>query len=229
MRSPFRNLPRLSPATAFARQLGMYALLSGLIAAAALSLHGAMPAIRFAPALADFGVGLLAVVAYAAYNALFPALLSATAAGRSLLGLLAERNRTLFGKLPLWTMLLMAALAGVSEEVLFRGWLQPLAGLWIASSLFALVHFPPNRYDWRHPATWAMVLLYLPVGLFLGWLYRWRGNLFAPMIAHALSDSLGLFALLLARTAQVAERSSSSMRPSATSSRDCSGPNEKRV
>ncbi len=201
MKSPFLELPTLRPATAFARQLGMYALLSVAIATAALLLRGALPRIRIAPALADFGLGLAGIVAYAAYNALFPVLLSATAAGRELLALLATRNQTLFGKLPLWTMLLMAALAGVCEEILFRGWLQPLFGLWLASFLFALVHFPPNRYAWRHPATWAMVALYFPVGLALGWLYLWRANLLAPMVAHALSDSLGLFALSRVRAA----------------------------
>ena len=199
MRSPFRDLPELRPATAFARQAGMYALLFGLIAAAALLLRGALPALHFAPRLADFGLGLAGIVAYTAYNAAFPALLSASAPGRALLTLLAQRNQTLFGKLPLWTLLPMAVLAGVCEEVLFRGWLQPLAGLWLASFLFALVHFPPNRYAWSHPATWAMVALYFPVGLALGWLYLWRDNLMAPMVAHALSDSLGLFALSRAR------------------------------
>ena len=201
MSTPFRDLPTLRPASAFARQLGMYAVLFAAMATAAFLLRGALPAIRLAPTPADFGIGLAGIVVYAAYNALFPALLSATAAGRALLALLATRNQTLFGKLPLWTMLLMAALAGVCEEVLFRGWLQPIAGLGLASFLFALVHFPPNRYAWRHPATWAMVALYFPVGLALGWLYQWRGNLLAPIVAHALSDALGLFALSRTRAA----------------------------
>lgn len=199
--TPFLELPELRPAGAFARQLGMYALLFALVFAVALLMRGGLPALRFAPAPADLGLGLAGIVVYAAYNALFPALFSLTAAGRSLLALLAARNRTLFGKLPLWTMLVMAALAGVCEEVLFRGWLQPLLGVWLASFLFALVHFPPHRYRWAHPATWAMVLLYVPVGLALGFLYAWRGNLLAPMVAHALSDSLGLFALWRARAA----------------------------
>lgn len=192
MRSPFRDLPALRPAGAFARQGGMYALLLVLLLIAA---RGKLPPIRFRLSLAEAGVGLAGIVAYAAYNALFPALLSMSGRGRALLALLARRNRTLFGKLPLWTLLLMAALAGICEEVIFRGWLQPMAGLWLASFLFALVHFPPNRYAWRHPATWAMVALYFPVGLALGWLYQWRGNLLAPIVAHALSDALGLFAL----------------------------------
>jgi membrane protease YdiL (CAAX protease family) len=173
----------------------MYALLAAVISGAALLWRGALPALHFRLSATEAGIGLSGIVVYAAYNALFPALLSQSAAGRSLLALLATRNRTLFGKLPLWTMLLMALLAGVCEEVLFRGWLQPLTGLWLASFVFALVHFPPNRYAWSHPATWAMVALYFPVGLALGWLYTWRGNLLAPVVAHALSDALGLFAL----------------------------------
>jgi len=37
------------------------------------------------------------------------------------------------------------------------------------------------------------------VDLFVGWLYAWRGNLLAPILMHALSDSLGL--LFISRAA----------------------------
>jgi membrane protease YdiL (CAAX protease family) len=151
-----------------------------------------VPAARFAFTITDLGLGLVGVVAYAVYNALFASALQASRAGSVLLGWMARRNSTLFGRLPLSTMFVMAALAGPCEELIFRGWLQPVAGLWTTSAVFAVLHFLPNRYKWSHPVTWGMVALYFPVGLAVGWLYEWRANLLGPMVMHSLSDSLGL-------------------------------------
>jgi membrane protease YdiL (CAAX protease family) len=159
--------------------------------------RGSVPAARFALTITDFGLGLVGVVAYAVYNALFASVLRVSRAGSVLLGWMARRNSTLFGRLPLSAMFVMAALAGPCEELIFRGWLQPVAGLWTTSAVFAVLHFLPNRYKWSHLVTWGMVALYFPVGLAVGWLYEWRANLLGPVVMHSLSDSLGL--LFLAR------------------------------
>lgn len=195
--SPFRELPRLTPAGALARQLGSYVALGAAVAVFAWLVHGAVPRARLAFTFGDLGLGLAGVAFYVLYNATFSTALRATARGKALLGWMARRNSTLFGKLPLSAMFVMAALAGPFEELIFRGWLQPVVGLWIASALFAVLHFLPNRYKWSHPMTWGMVALYFPVGLVVGWLYLWRGNLLGPIVMHSLSDSLGL--LFLAR------------------------------
>ena len=86
---------------------------------------------------------------------------------------------------------LVAALAGLGEEALFRGVLQsavgaaagPGAGLVAASLLFGAAHFLSRAY----------ALLATLFGLFLGGLYLWSGNLLVPAAAHAAYD----FALLL--------------------------------
>jgi membrane protease YdiL (CAAX protease family) len=192
--SPFIELPTLSPAGALARQLISYAVLGAAVAALAYAVRGSLPPIGFELSLADLGLGFAGVVAYAAYNAAISLLLRRT----SIIGWLGRRNQTIFGKLPLWTMFLMAAIAGVGEEIIFRGWLQPIAGLFVTSALFAVLHFLPNRFKWSHPATWGMIAVYFPVGLAVGWLYLWRGNLLGPIVLHALGDSLGL--LFLARS-----------------------------
>jgi membrane protease YdiL (CAAX protease family) len=202
--SPFRELPRLSVAGALARQLGSYAVLAAAIVALARSLPGGLPQPRFAFGIADLALGMGAVLAYVLYNVMFSAALGSTGRGKKLLGWMARRNLTVFGKLPLRAMLVMAALAGLCEEVIFRGWLQPLAGLWVTSALFAVLHFLPNRYKWSHPVTWGMIALYFPVGVGIGALYAWRENLLAPIVAHWLSDSLGL--LFLSRAAASAGR-----------------------
>jgi membrane protease YdiL (CAAX protease family) len=89
-------------------------------------------------------------------------------------------------------LLLLAILAGIGEELLFRGLIQtwlsqrvpnPVSIL-VASVLFGLVHFATSTY--------AMVAGVM--GLYLGVLFVLQGNLFAPIVTHALYD---LVALLL--------------------------------
>lgn len=91
----------------------------------------------------------------------------------------------------------VSVLAGVGEEALFRGVLQPLAGRWLGpaaglllvSFLFALVH-AVNR---------AYLLVTLVMGLYLGGLYLWRESLLAPITCHAAYDLLALTYLLRIR------------------------------
>jgi membrane protease YdiL (CAAX protease family) len=43
---------------------------------------------------------------------------------------------------PIW----ISLFAGVGEEILFRGAIQPLRGLWLTSAIFCLLHIEPNQY-----------------------------------------------------------------------------------
>lgn len=86
--------------------------------------------------------------------------------------------------------IVVSLLAGVGEELLFRGVLQEgltqsfgaAAGLVGASVLFGAAH-------WITP---AYALLATGMGLYLGGLYLWSGNLLVPMLAHALYDFIAL-------------------------------------
>jgi membrane protease YdiL (CAAX protease family) len=97
---------------------------------------------------------------------------------------------------------MVAVLAGVSEELLFRGviqtklaiWTTPLAGLVITSILFGLAHALSKAYF-----VFAVV-----VGLFLGWLTLQYNDLVAPMVAHGVYDFLAL--VYLSRTAATRAR-----------------------
>jgi membrane protease YdiL (CAAX protease family) len=82
--------------------------------------------------------------------------------------------------------LLMAAASGFSEELLFRGALQPRVGLLVASVLFGAVHFMPRRevLPWTGFATLS--------GLLFGWLFEWTGNLVAPIVAHTVVNAVNL-------------------------------------
>jgi membrane protease YdiL (CAAX protease family) len=85
---------------------------------------------------------------------------------------------------------LVALLAGIGEELLFRGvlqtllvgWTSPVVGLFLAGLLFGLAHALSRLY---------FVLATL-VGLLLGWITLEYNDLVAPITAHALYDFAAL-------------------------------------
>lgn len=86
-----------------------------------------------------------------------------------------------------YDLLLLAAVAGLGEEALFRGALQPLLGLWGSNVLFGLLH----------PLSLLYVLLAGAMGAYLGWLFDATQNLFAPTVTHGVYDFLAF--LVVAR------------------------------
>jgi hypothetical protein len=85
---------------------------------------------------------------------------------------------------------MVAVLAGVGEELLFRGtmqsilgsWTTPVIGLVITSLLFGLAHALSKLY----------FLFAVAVGAFLGWMTLKYNDLVAPMVAHGVYDFLAL-------------------------------------
>jgi uncharacterized protein len=85
---------------------------------------------------------------------------------------------------------LIAVLAGVGEELLFRGvlqsligqWTAPMTGLIITSFLFGLAHALSKLYFFLATA----------IGLCFGALVLQYNDLVAPMVAHSLYDFLAL-------------------------------------
>ncbi len=84
--------------------------------------------------------------------------------------------------------LAISAAAGLGEELLFRGALQPLVGLWPASVLFGLCHLAGR--DTIPLALWAT-----GAGVIFGLLVRQTGGLAAPVTAHMAYDALALIYL----------------------------------
>ncbi len=74
--------------------------------------------------------------------------------------------------------------AGAGEELLFRGALQPLLGIWITSLLFVGIHGYFKFTSIKH-MLFGVVMFGLSVGL--GLLFEWAG-LVAAMSAHAVYD-----------------------------------------
>jgi membrane protease YdiL (CAAX protease family) len=87
-----------------------------------------------------------------------------------------------FGHLRWPEMLAMAFLAGLSEEVFFRGVLQQEIGLICTSVVFGLFHMVSFPY-----IVWATL-----TGLYLGWLLQLTQNLWILIFTHTLVDIVGL-------------------------------------
>jgi len=93
---------------------------------------------------------------------------------------------------------MVALLAGLGEEMLFRGVIQrvlitrlagPLGvwvGLGVTSVLFGMCHAITKTY----------VVLAGVMGLYFGWLLLASGNLLVPITAHTLYDFLALLYLI---------------------------------
>lgn len=101
----------------------------------------------------------------------------------------------LFAECRLWQIGVIALLAGVGEEALFRGVIQagieqyfgsPAWALAIASLLFGLAHLVTPTYA---------VLAGL-IGAYFGWLLLATGNLLTPIVAHAAYDFAAILYLL---------------------------------
>ena len=84
---------------------------------------------------------------------------------------------------------LLAAAAGLSEELLFRGALQPIFGIVPTSLIFAISHV---QYGFFSPATLAVFLLSVVLGII-----RKRSNTTVAILVHAgYNFTLGLLSLL---------------------------------
>ncbi len=107
----------------------------------------------------------------------------------------------LFSNAPAGSVVLVAVLAGVGEEFLFRGVIQdglaihlgPVPGLILASLLFGLAH----------AVTPAYFLIASLMGAYLGWLYLHSGNLLLPIVVHALYDWIAIRFYLWSRERRV--------------------------
>lgn len=86
----------------------------------------------------------------------------------------------------LLTMLLIAVLPALGEELVFRGIVQkqtaelfknPVAGVWCAAIIFSLIHFQFGGFLPR-----------VALGAILGYTYLWTGNLWVPILVHFVNN-----------------------------------------
>lgn len=103
---------------------------------------------------------------------------------------LEARVRPFFADWSLWELLCISVLAGVSEEMLFRGLIQgalaaPLgqpAAILLASLAFGAAH-------WITPAYFVIATV---IGAAMSGLWLGTGNLLTPMVTHAVYDFAAL-------------------------------------
>ncbi len=121
----------------------------------------------------------------------------------------------IFAVCSLGELLLIAGLAGVGEEMFFRGFLQGVLarslGIWpglvFASVVFGVLH-------WLTPTYAVLATL---MGAYLGAIWLWTDNLLVPVIAHGLYDLIALVTLTRRRapTAQEETEQLENMPPEA--------------
>jgi membrane protease YdiL (CAAX protease family) len=86
----------------------------------------------------------------------------------------------------LLTLILVAVLPGIGEELIFRGVLQreitnwtrrPVLSVWIAAIVFSAIHM---QFEGFFPR--------VALGAVLGFLYLWSNNLWIPILVHAVNN-----------------------------------------
>jgi uncharacterized protein len=120
---------------------------------------------------------------------------------RGLVALVEERLGPYLADASPGGIVLLAILAGIGEELLFRGviqvWLAERFPVWLAvagaSVLFGVGHWLSSAYA-------ALATL---IGAYLGLVFLLSGNLLAPIVAHAGYDVVALW--VLARRASVVQ------------------------
>ncbi len=98
-------------------------------------------------------------------------------------------NNALAGSLSPAQMLLLGLSAGIGEELVLRGAVQPRLGLLRTSAFFALLHV---QYSWFG------MLIIAALGLMLGWI-RQRANTTTAIAVHALYDVVAAITVQLSR------------------------------
>jgi membrane protease YdiL (CAAX protease family) len=89
----------------------------------------------------------------------------------------------------------ISVLAGLGEEMLFRGVLQGAFEYWMKNFWPALA-LASVLFGLLHAVTLTYALLATLMGAYLGCLWHYTENLLPPVIAHALYDFLALLILL---------------------------------
>ena len=110
-----------------------------------------------------------------------------------------------------YDLIILAAIVGIVEELLFRGVLEP----WVARIHPVVAFCSVNLlFGLLHAVSWTYALVATALGAFLSGLAHWPGefNLLRPIIAHAVYDYIGFvwLAMHYRRTMGAAFRDSGS-------------------
>ncbi|MEO6057814.1 MAG: CPBP family intramembrane glutamic endopeptidase [Gemmatimonadales bacterium] len=111
-----------------------------------------------------------------------------------LVGVARTRIAPLFAGSTLLDLALVSALAGLGEELLFRGVIQTALGVHLPHGV--AVALTAALFGLAHCITPTYAVLATLVGAYLGWTFLASGNLLTPIVAHALYDLVALALLV---------------------------------
>jgi len=95
----------------------------------------------------------------------------------------------------LFGVLIVAVIPAIGEELVFRGVLQqelirwaknPHVGIWVAAFVFGAIHMQFYGFFPR-----------MALGVVLGYLYYWSGNIWVPILGHFMNNGFTVFVLYL--------------------------------
>ncbi len=169
------------------------------------------------PKYAVFGLAILIELCFLPLNGWLQSLNEAFVFPESLSGLertlkameesLAETTEFLtqidtFPKL-IFGLLVIAVIAGVGEELIFRGLIQrklyagmknPHVAIWLAAFIFAAIHM--QFYG---------ILPRMMLGAMFGYFFYWTGNLWVPIAAHIFNNAFAVIVYYLIHTGHVSK------------------------
>jgi membrane protease YdiL (CAAX protease family) len=93
-----------------------------------------------------------------------------------------------------WNPLWFGLCAGIGEEFLFRGALQPRLGMWWTGLLFALAHSGTGGFKSMNFMKWGYAAFLFLTSLMLG-LVLTQVGLIAAMVLHSVADAVIFFVL----------------------------------
>jgi len=161
------------------------------------------------PTLAVFGTVVLIEIAFMGFNGWLQELNQAVSFPESLKGLeallkgmedkLAETTKFFTDFTSFWQFLLaflvIAVIAGIGEELIFRGLIMrklllgtgnPHIAIWVSAFIFAVIHF--QFYG---------ILPRMMLGVLFGYFYLWTGNIRVPIFAHIFNNGLAVTVMYL--------------------------------
>lgn len=161
------------------------------------------------PTLAVFGMVVLIEIAFMGFNGWLQELNQAVTFPESLKGLeallkgmedkLAETTKFFTDFTSFWQFLLVflviAVIAGIGEELVFRGLIMrklllgtgnPHIAIWVSAFIFAVIHF--QFYG---------ILPRMMLGVLFGYFYLWTGNIRVPIFAHIFNNGLAVTIMYL--------------------------------
>lgn len=161
------------------------------------------------PALPVFGMVVLIQIAFMGFNGWLQEINQGIVFPESLKGLeallkgmedkLAETTKFFTDFTSFWQFLLaflvIAVIAGVGEELIFRGLIMrklllgtnnPHIAIWVSAFIFAVIHF--QFYG---------ILPRMMLGVLFGYFYFWTGNIRVPIFAHIFNNGLAVTIMYL--------------------------------